>query len=239
MCTLVRMTLLLFFSDYPLYQELQPLNRLNTRYQALIENNKEIIKNSSILDLASHDGRWSFAALKSGAKKIVGIEGRKELVKKSNKNMEYYGIPKEKYEFYHGDIFEEIKKFEPKTFDVVFCFGVFYHIMNHTSLISEIKQLKPKHLILDTSIDLSERAIIYVKEEDSTIPINAIKKYSHQEKELCGLPSKSFINLLLKNLGFSFTYYNWHDGKIKNWYGIKDYETKRRISLLATLNNST
>jgi len=94
-----------FFSDYPLYHKVQSLNRLNTRYQALIENNKELIKNSIILDLASYDGRWSFAALKSGAKKIVGIEGRKELVKKSNKNMEHYGIPKEKYEFYHGDIF--------------------------------------------------------------------------------------------------------------------------------------
>ncbi len=44
---------------------------LNARFHALIENNKEIIKNSTILDLANHDGRWSFAALKNGAKKSM------------------------------------------------------------------------------------------------------------------------------------------------------------------------
>jgi len=147
-------------------------------------------------------------------------------------------FPKKNMNFITAIFFEEIKKFKPKTFDVVFCFGIFYHIMNHTILISEIKQLKPKHLIMDTGIDLSERAIIHVQEEDSTEPLRAIKKYSHQGKELRGFPSKSFIDLLLKNLGFSFTYYNWHDGKIKNWQGIKDYEKKMRISLLATLNNS-
>ena len=46
---------------------------LNNRYNALIRNNENIIKDSIILDLASHDGRWSFAALKTGAKKTIEI----------------------------------------------------------------------------------------------------------------------------------------------------------------------
>lgn len=51
------------------------LNRLNERYNAIIDANKTIIKNSRILDLASHDGRWSFATLKSGSEYTLGIEG--------------------------------------------------------------------------------------------------------------------------------------------------------------------
>ena len=74
-------------------------NRLNNRYKALIENNTEIIKNSMILDLASHDGRWSFAGLMNGASKVIGIEGRRELVENGKSTMKKYGIPDEKYSF--------------------------------------------------------------------------------------------------------------------------------------------
>ena len=67
---------------------------LNARFDALIENNKRIIENATILDLANHDGRWSLAALKNGAKKVYGIEGKKDLVEKGlenmKKNIEYW-----------------------------------------------------------------------------------------------------------------------------------------------------
>ena len=99
---------------------------LNARFHALIENNREIIENSTILDLANHDGRWSLAALKNGAKKVYGIEGKKELVQKGLENMKKYGIPEDKYNFVVGDIFEEIKKIPSREIDVVFCFGIFY-----------------------------------------------------------------------------------------------------------------
>ena len=64
-----------FFDDYSAFYKtgqtgIRP-KMLNARFHALIENNKEIIKNSTILDLASHDGRWSFAAIKNGAKKYT------------------------------------------------------------------------------------------------------------------------------------------------------------------------
>jgi len=70
----------------------QSANRLNNRYQILIENNRNIIENSRILDLASHDGRWSFAALMNKASKVVGIEGKSHLVENAKKNMEKNGI---------------------------------------------------------------------------------------------------------------------------------------------------
>ena len=39
---------------------------MNERYEALIAINKDIFDGARVLDLASHDGRYSFAALKTG-----------------------------------------------------------------------------------------------------------------------------------------------------------------------------
>jgi len=121
---------------------------LNARFNALIENNKGIIENATILDLANHDGRWSLAALKNGAKKVYGIEGKKELVEKSLENMQKYKIPENKYSFVVGDIFEEIKKIPLNEIDIVFCFGIFYHVSNHMELLTKIKKLNQKYFIL-------------------------------------------------------------------------------------------
>jgi len=209
-------------------------SRLNSRYSALIKNNIEIIKQSVILDIASHDGRWSFAAIKNGAKNVLGIEGRSELVQSSNSNMKKYGIPEDKYDFVTGDIFNEIKKIKQNTIDVVFCFGYLYHTINHMLLFEEIKRLNPNYLILDTAISDSEYCVIEVREEDSTDPRNAIKDTaSHNNKVVIGLPSKKALELMLTNLGFDFQYYNWHDGIIQNWEDIEDYKNHRRVSLVA------
>ena len=104
-----------FFDEFPAFYETGTTGFkpkvLNIRFHPLIEKNLEILKDATVLDLGSHDGRWSFAALKNGAKKVYGIEGEKELVESSIKNMKRYEIPEEKYNFVVGDIFEELKKF--------------------------------------------------------------------------------------------------------------------------------
>ena len=79
-----------------------------------------IIKDSSILDIACHDGRWSFAALKNGAKSVVGIESREHLVNNANKNMETYGIKQNSYRFIQNDIHQEIKKLEPNQLNYLY-----------------------------------------------------------------------------------------------------------------------
>jgi len=227
-----------FFDDYPEFFKTSSTgsfpNRLNNRYAALIEFNKAIINNSSILDLGSHDGRWSFAAIKNSAVSVLGIEGREQLVKNAYRNMELYEIPKEQYSFIKGDIFEEIKKIQPETFNVVFCFGLFYHVMNHMELLEEIKQLKPKYLILDTSVSESDKPIIELIEEDPNVEASGIKsENSPSHQVLVGYPSKSAIELMLKNLGYDFFYYDWHNVGIENWEHIEDYHLNRRISLVA------
>ncbi len=54
-------------------------NRLNWRAEILLSRNREVIEGKSVLDLASHDGRFSWACLELRASRVVGVEGRQEL----------------------------------------------------------------------------------------------------------------------------------------------------------------
>ena len=114
-----------FFDSYPeFYQSgIHPYpNRLNERYNALIGNNKQIISGKRILDIASDNGRWSFAAIKNGATKVIGIEFRTKTLKNANKLMKIYDIPKEKYQFIKGDNNKEITQNQHNSIDNVFLF---------------------------------------------------------------------------------------------------------------------
>jgi len=229
-----------FFDNYPSFFKTGKTGmtpkRLNSRYSALIHYNKNMIKNCNILDLASHDGRWSFAAIKNGAKNVLGIEGREELVKKSIENMEKYHVPKTKYIFKHGDIFDEIKKLKPNEIDTVFCFGIFYHIMDHMLLLSEIKRLQPKYLILDTQVAVTDYPVIAIREELITDEGTAIDKYSNQNSSaIIGRPSKLALEIMLKSLGFEFAYYSWERSGIKNWDDLENYNPEKGIPLKKAL----
>ena len=115
------------------------LDRLNARYLALIHENRELIKGSSVLDLASHDGRFSFAALQNGAttRSSASTPNRASSTSASA-NMEHYGVAPDRYDFVNGDMFQEIEAVEPC--DVVFCFGILYHINDHMLLLSKIAE---------------------------------------------------------------------------------------------------
>ena len=145
-----------FFDEYPRFFEssdTMPIpNRLNNRYKAMIERNADQLKGASVLDLASHDGRWSFAALQTGAQSIVGLEGQSELVAEAEKSFAEYGIDSDRYRFVCGDLFETVKELDAGTFDVVMCFGFFHMHNRHYEILQQIQRLAPKHLIMDVWI---------------------------------------------------------------------------------------
>ncbi len=204
---------------------------LNSRFHALIENNKKIIENSTILDLANHDGRWSLAALKNGAKKVYGIEGKKILVEKGIENMKKYKIPENKYNFVVGDIFKEIEKIPAKEIDIVFCFGIFYHVSNHMDLLTKIKKLNPKYLILDTEITKSKSPIVRFRKEPYYTPDSTISF----KKFIAGRPSQSALNMMLEALDFKVSYYDWKKN-VENWKGLEIYSSENSILLNRCIN---
>jgi tetratricopeptide (TPR) repeat protein len=228
-----------FFDIYPEFYKTSKThpfrNRLNGRYNALIKNNLALIQEQTILDIASHDGRWSFAAIKNGAKKVIGIEARQYLVESAIKNMQTYNISEDKYTFIAGDIHYEITKLEPNTIDIVFCFGFFYHTMNHMQILREINRLNPKNLILDTSVSIaSDLPIIELREDDSDKEGTAMtSSYDPNKMIMVGSPNKNAVKLMLTHIGFDFNFYDWHSNTT-NWDHLEDYRESRRISIVST-----
>ena len=115
--------------------------RLYRRYEAIIRYPYEIYRDNSVLDIGSHDARWSIAALDAGAKFVIGVEPRQSLVHKAIENAELYGYP-DKVNFLPEDIFRLLPSFKPGQFAVVLCLRIFYHIMDHYRLMRSLRRLR-------------------------------------------------------------------------------------------------
>jgi len=120
----------MFAEDYPRFMEVSELTpkpeRMNERYEALFASKGDIFDRARVLDLASHDGRFSFAALKAGAAHVTGVEVRESLVHKSQETFAFYGQSPETYRFICGDVFDVLAR-EEFDVDVVLCLGYLYH----------------------------------------------------------------------------------------------------------------
>jgi len=213
-------------------------HRLNQRYRALIESNAAIIDHRSVLDIASHDGRWSFAAYKAGARHVLGIEARQHLVKLAQENLREYGVPGGAIHFLLGDVFVELDRIEPGTIETVFCFGFLYHTVHHMLLLNKIARLEPKYVILDTKVSLDPRSIIEIRRESvEDESSGAVPEAGDPRCTVIGVPSRQAIELMLSAAGFgSFSYYDWRGAGIKDWTYLDAYYRGKRISLVAALH---
>jgi hypothetical protein len=221
-----------FFAAYPRFidtSETGPwLDRLNARYLALIHSNRALIDGATVLDLASHDGRFSFAALKNGALHVVGIEHEPRLLSKAYENMEFYDVPRAQYDFVQGDIFDQIEAVD--RCDVVFCFGILYHINNHMLLLSKIAATQPHVLIIDSHISQIEKAVIELR---SGVGESPPPRGSHIE----GHPSKAALEAMLTYFGWSVDYFDWRASGLVDVHPLEDYRTGRRITAVVTCSD--
>jgi|GEM_PF-1970591 len=127
-------------------------NRSNWRCEILLARNQEAIKGKRILDMASHDGRISYACLKLGAKHVTGVEALPELVEASTKNLLDLGCRPEQFTFITSDTFDYLAEAKPNEFDTVLCLGLFYHTVRQSEVLLQVKRIKAKYFILDTRI---------------------------------------------------------------------------------------
>jgi hypothetical protein len=202
-------------------------DRLNARYLGIIHENRDLIEGATVLDLASHDGRFSFAALQNGAARVVGIEFGADLVQKSRENMEYYNVPKDKYEFLTGDIFELIDQIEDC--DVVLCFGIFYHINSHLLLLTKIAELDPRTLIIDTNISQLEPAVIELRGPVDGRPLRLGESVE-------GYPSRAAVDAMLSSFGWKYNYFDWEQSGLLERAQMLDYLRGKRVSIVVDCN---
>ncbi len=195
-----------FFDDYPKFfgtSRTTPQRiRLNLRYEAIFGQNRDLFDGARVLDIASHDGRWSFAALQTGAAEVIGIEARPDLVENANATFAHYDVAPDRYRFITGDLFEA---FEQEAFDVdvVLCLGFMYHTLRYNELLSHIANCRPKALIVDSRIIVSDDSLVFVRTEPAADQRNAVTdRYSRGDRVLTGRPSATAIATMVGAYGF-------------------------------------
>jgi SAM-dependent methyltransferase len=137
-------------------------NRLNWRCEIILTRNQQAVKQKRILDLASHDGRFSYACLKLGARHVTGIEARPGLVEKAHGNLLALGCRKDSFRFVTDDVFDYLPEIRPGDFDTVLCLGFISHTVRQVQLFDELKRIAAPCFILDNCVDLKFRQIAEV-----------------------------------------------------------------------------
>lgn len=195
-----------FFDDYPRFFETSETFahavRLNLRYEAIFGQNRDIFDGATVLDIASHDGRWTFAALQTGASKVIGVEARPELVNRARSNLDHYDVSKDRYEFLTGDVFQVLRD-EDIDVDLVLCLGFFYHTLRYNELLHHIKATSPAHLIIDSRIAKLEGPFVRVRTEPAIVQGNAVAdEFNTGERVLTGWPTAGAITTMVEAYGF-------------------------------------
>jgi hypothetical protein len=206
-----------FFDDYPRFYETSKTfahpSRLNLRHEAIFGENADIFRGARVLDIASHDGRWSFAALKAGATSVAGVEGRPELVDLANETFRHYDVDPARYRFIADDIFHALAH-ESDEFDVVLCLGFLYHTLRYNELMARIRRCDPRYLIIDTEVAGDERAVVRLRVESVTPQRNAVADdFSHDRRVLSGRPSVKGLEMIVSAYGFQLE-------RFSDWAGL-------------------
>lgn len=226
-----------FFDQYPLFYEstgtlLKP-NRFEQRWRMIVEKNLHLFRGARVLDLASHDGRWSFASLKAGAAYVQGIEGRSELVGRAENTFAHYEIDQTHYSFICGDAVGNLAQPSFPKFDLVLNLGFFYHTMRHMELLENMARTGARAFIIDTGVNPYAEPVISIYVEDVKNPRNAV---DHRQAGVShvpvGQPSRSALAIMLDSIGFDLTELNWRDC-VEDFSDCQDYKIGARGTFVA------
>lgn len=229
----------MFFDDHPEFLETSSTSanarRLNLRHTAIIDENREVLRGARVLDIASHDGRWSFAALQAGAGSVTGIEGRDHLVKNANRTFAEKGVDPSRFTFITGDAHDVVTA-GVGSFDVVMCLGFLYHTLRYVELFAGIRATGAQHLIIDTRVARNKKPVISVFTNPVEKESMAVEdRFSHEGRTLAGSPSMAALELMLDAYGYDIVHQaDWAKILGETSEGLaRKYRTEARVTLLA------
>lgn len=226
----------MFFDEYPRFTKTSrtanSMRRLNLRHEAIIEQNRHLLDGARVLDLASHDGRWSFAAFKAGAAHVTGVEARKELVDNAHCTFAGYGVPNDRYTFIQGDMFRILRRRQFDV-DVVLCLGFVYHTLRYQELFRGIRDATPSHLLLDTKVALDDRPVIELKVNRTMVQANAAAdEFSHGSRALAGWPSLPALLQMLETYDIDVeSQVDWPALMARHEIPLAGYGSGQRVTL--------
>ena len=232
----------MFFDDHPRFLETSgtanQLSRLNWRHRAMIEDNVDLLRGRRVVDIASHDGRWSYAALRAGASHVTGIEARPQLVENAERTLEHYGASPDTYRFMVGDVFQVLRDARQSKVeaDVALCLGFLYHTIRYPELLLGIRATGATHLVLDTAVASGKQRVVRLFAENVESESNAAPgDDTFGGKALIGWPTPSALEFILDSFGFDIVKkFDWQSalsGEKKQAVG--QYRRGQRVTWVA------
>jgi SAM-dependent methyltransferase len=227
----------MFFDAFPRFYETSqthdPKGRINLRYEAIFAQNADVFQDARVLDIASHDGRWSLAALCTGASEVIGIEAREDLVEAARENLDLYAKGR-RYDFRAGDVFEVLAEERPQV-DVVLCLGFLYHTLRYNELMRRIRDLEPRYLIVDTAVDGHlKRPYVRLRHDRTQHARAAVRdRFSHGDTTLVGVPSVAALRIILESYAFEIESFSDWDSLIRgnpSLSHVNDYADRSRVT---------
>jgi hypothetical protein len=210
--------------------------RLNLRYEGIFAENRDVLDGATVLDIASHDGRWSAAALECGARSVIGIEARPDLVAHANANLEHYGYRSDQYRFVVGDVHDVLNS-DAFEVEVVLCLGFLYHTLRYNDLLHGIRGTGARHLVIDTQdrgMMRPQAAIRVFSEPSDKQSAAAADAFTFGTSVLTGRPNLAAIRTMLDCYGYRIE-------RLSDWAGVlrdnprlegcDDYAKKYRLTL--------
>lgn len=229
----------MFFDQHPEFLETSHTaasrDRLNMRHLALIEANADILRGHTVVDIASHDGRWSFGALEAGAAKVIGLEGRRSLVRHARRTFRAKGVPSERFRFVQGDAHQLLFRPGIKG-EVVMCLGFLYHTARYVELMAGIESTGAEYVIVDSRVIQTEAPYVEFRTERTDVQSVAIKDdYALSDRVISAVPSEAALLVMLEAAGYELMRRtDWpallheHPGK----HSIAQYATGTRVSFV-------
>ncbi len=118
-------------------------------FPALLEACGGSLKGLRVLDVACNCGGFSIQAHRLGAAYVLGIDVVDRYVEQARFLTRALGL--ENLEFRKLDV-EKIDEAGLAPFDVVFCFGLLYHLTNPVRVLEKLAGLTRRVMLLDTSL---------------------------------------------------------------------------------------
>ncbi len=146
-----------------------------------------------ILDIACNSGFWSLQCALLGAREVVGIDARPELIEQAKLVQRVAGI--DQVSFRQLDFWEMTPEVLSGPFDIVLNLGLLYHLAKPLEALERTLRMTTSVVLLDTAIDPSPEPIVRLRWEEPT----DIRNAAHAG--IVMHPTRASIELMLRHLG--------------------------------------
>ena len=201
----------------------RPVPRMNARHAMIVMPFVDEITGARVLDLAAHDGRWSYALAGAGAAHVVGVEARPELIAR----FPTFPDPelRARVELRCNDLYDEVDAEIERgtTYDVIAVYGILYHLMDHFRLFQALRKLKPKLVIVDSEFMRRNNPMIQLVRERTDNVLNAAPQIEGQEVAVKGVPSFRAMEVIAEALNYRIDWIDWDAVPEDRRTGVRDY----------------